>query len=225
MVGRNAERLNKVAAQIKKSGKSTPLEIVADVTKDAERIVEETIAHFGKLDVLVNNAGIGGSDCLMEIKISEFDSIFDTNLRSTIILTQKCVPYLKKTKGNIVNVSSILGQMIVKSTLSYSISKSALNQFTKCTALELAEYGVRVNAINPAAIRTPIFETVGIITSQQTEEFFESLKTQYPLGRVGEVSDTSNAIAFLANNKISSFITGILMPIDAGVSINFVNPL
>lgn len=99
IVGRNAERLNKVAEEIKKSG-APVLAIVADVTKDAERIVQETINKFGQLDVLINNAGYGKPDTVVGVDLAQFDSIFDTNIRSVITLTKLCVPYLEKTKGN-----------------------------------------------------------------------------------------------------------------------------
>lgn len=109
IVGRNKNNLNDVAEKIKKSGALAPLVIVADVTKDAERIVEETIKNFRKLDVLVNNAGCLILDNFADVNMLEFDRQFDTNVRSAIYLTKLCVPHLEKTKGNIVNVSSIAG--------------------------------------------------------------------------------------------------------------------
>lgn len=110
IVGRNEKRLKEVAEEIIKDGSLTPLPILADVNRDAERIVNETIKHFGKLDVLVNNAGIFALDSITEVKISEFDRVFDTNVRSVITLTKLCVPHLEKSKGNIVNVSSLAGE-------------------------------------------------------------------------------------------------------------------
>lgn len=141
IVGRNEKRLNEVADEIKSSGSIAPLKIVADVTKDAERIVAETINHFGQLDILVNNAGIVTQDNVDNIKMSEFDRIFDTNVRSVITLTKLCVPHLEKTKGNIVNVSSVAGLKPVQNVLTYCMSKAALDQFTKCSALDLAMKG------------------------------------------------------------------------------------
>lgn len=149
IVGRNEKRLNTVAEEIKNLGLVTPLAIVADVTEDAERIVDETIEQFGKLDVLINNAGIVIQDNVVQVNISEFDRIFDTNVRSAIKLTKLCVPHLEKTKGNVVNVSSVAGLKAFQNIMSYCISKAALDQFTKCTALDLAPKGIRVNSINP----------------------------------------------------------------------------
>lgn len=149
IVGRNEQRLNAVAEQIIKSNSPTPLPIVADVTKDTERIVNETIKHFRKLDILINNAGVAIKDNIVNVKMSEFDRIFDTNVRSVIQLTKLCVPHLEKTNGNVVNVSSTGGLKSFRNLLSYCISKAALDQFTKCSALDLASKKIRVNSINP----------------------------------------------------------------------------
>lgn len=162
----------------------------------------------------MNNAGIVIQDNVSDINLSEFDRIFDTNVRSIIALTKLCVPHLEKTKGNIVNVSSIAGLKAVQNVLTYCMSKAALDQFTKCSALDLAPKGIRVNSINPAVIRTPIFQTVGV-PIEMAEKMFEEYKSKYPVGRVGEVADTSAAIAYLADDK-SSFLTGILLPVDGG---------
>lgn len=212
LVGRNTERLNAVAEQIKSDGSPAPLVIVADVTKDAERIINEMIAHFNKLDVLVNNAGIIERGNLETITIESLNRLLDTNVRSVIRLTQLATPHLEKTKGNVVNVSSIAGLQVRPNALQYCISKAALDQFTKCASLELAAKGIRVNSINPAAIETPIFQTIGV----DLEQFKEHVTKAYPIGRIGQVADTSNAIAFLANDA-ASFITGILLSVDGGM--------
>lgn len=162
IVGRNAERLNEVAEQIEAIRASASLAIVADVVTDSDRIITETIKHFGQLDVLVNNAGVVTRDNIETYDDDEFNRIFDINVRGVIKLTQLAVPHLEKTKGNIVNISSVAGLKPVKDVLSYCISKAALDQFTQCTALDLAGKGIRVNAVNPAVIKTPIFQTVGV---------------------------------------------------------------
>lgn len=215
IVGRNQKRLNEVAEQIKRSGAPTPLPIIADVTKDAERIVAETIHHFGKLDVLVNNVAIVIQSKLPNLNMSDFDRVFDTNVRSVIILTQLCVPYLEKTKGNIVNISSTAGLNPQNNLTTYCMSKAALNQFSRCASLDLAPKGIRVNAINPAVIRTPIHESF-LGSAENAEKFMTEYGKKYPVGRIGEVSDTSAAIAYLASNQTAAFITGILLPVDGG---------
>lgn len=159
IVGRNQQRLEKVASEIIKSDADDncatpvrivpPLVIVADITKDCQRIIDQTIDHFGCLDVLVNNAGINVEETVMDAKMEKFDQVFNTNVRSVIELTKLAVPHLEKTKGNIVNVSSICGMVPVYSSTFYSMSKAALDQFTKCSSNEFGKRGIRVNSVNP----------------------------------------------------------------------------
>lgn len=143
LVGRNAERLNEVVERIKNAGSPTPLVIVADVTVDAERIINETVNHFGKLDVLINNAGIYSKNSIENIELDEYDRIMNTNVRSVITITKLAVPHLEKTKGNVLNVSSAAGLRVKPDCFAYCISKSALNQLTKSAALDLASKGIR----------------------------------------------------------------------------------
>lgn len=214
LVGRNEERLADVSNQIISNGSPNPLVIAADITKDADQIISKTVEHFGKINILINNAGICTEENIENIKIEVFDKVMDTNLKSAIQLTQKAIPYLEKTKGNILNVSSTASIKAVPNLLSYCISKAALDQFTKCISLELAPKGIRVNAINPAAIRTPIYRKLGI-DSDEEEKLYDSYKSRYPMGRIGEVSDTSAAIEYLTGDS-ASFITGTLFPVDGG---------
>lgn len=215
LVGRNEKRLSEVIEKIKKSHSPAPLPIVADVTVDAERIVSETVKHFGQLDVLINNAGFGIRDNIIEADLAEFDRLFNTNVRSVINLTKLCVPHLEQTKGNIVNISSVAGIRPVPNHMSYCVSKAALDQLTKCSALDLAAKGIRVNSVNPAAVRTQFFETLGL-SAQQSDQLLDQFKDKYPVGRVGEVADISAAIAFLANDETASFLTGAIFPVDGG---------
>lgn len=218
IIDRNGKRLLETAEKIEKLDSFKPLPIVADVTKDTERIVAETIAHFGQLDILINNAGFPINDSIVDVELSEFDRVFDVNVRAVVNLTKLCVPYLEKTKGNVVNVSSLCGINQRPNMMSYCMSKAALDQFTKCSALDLAPKGIRVNSILPSAVRTGIFEAYGM-SEDQYNQSLKDREATYPLGRVGEVSDTSSAISFLADNNLASFLTGVLMPVDGGRSL------
>lgn len=140
------------------------------------------------------------------------------NVRSGVTLTKLCVPYLEKTKGNVINVSSAAGLRAKVNSMTYCLSKAALNQFTKCSALDLAPKGIRVNSINPAKVRTQLFESYGSNLIEYEQRLKDS-RNRYPLGRVGDVSDTSAAIAYLADNDSASFITGVLLPVDGGAII------
>lgn len=213
IVGRNQERLNKVADEIQKLGFSV-LPIIADVTKDCQRIIDETIAHYGRLDVLVNNAGIQQEVSIMDATITQYDQIFNTNVRSVIELCKLCVPHLERTKGCIVNVSSICGMVPVYSSTFYSMSKSALDQFTQCAANEFARKGIRVNSVNPGLIETPMIEADGK-SPEEIKKFIEDNGKRYPIGRIGRASDVSKCIAFLASDR-AEFITGTLLRCDGG---------
>lgn len=214
IVGRDATKLNGVAEKITQSGIAEPLVIVADVTRDADIIIQTTIEKFGKLDVLINSAGIVEMGSIEEMSIDGYDRVMNTNVRGVLVLTQLAVPHLIKTKGNIINVSSVASSVPVTSTLAYCMSKAALDHFTKCIALDLARKGVRVNAINPAVIITPIFKTIGV-TDEGYEALIKKTTETYPLKRPGDVSDTSKAIEFLASDN-ATFITGHLLHVDGG---------
>lgn len=179
IVGRNEERLSSVAAELENIHRSSSYAIVADVVKDAKHIICKALWHFGRLDVLVNNAGISNQDNVQTYKDEEFNRIFDTNIRGVMKLTQLAVPYLKKTKGNIVNVSSMIGLNPMKNGLSYCMSKAALDQFTQCTALDLAEMGIRVNAVNPGITKTPFFEALGI-PAEAVDDFLAGYAAKFP---------------------------------------------
>lgn len=153
IVGRNEKRLNEVAEDIVKHGSSAkPLKITADVTTDAERIIDETVKHFGKLDVLVNCAGIMKADSIDKFDVNEFDQQMNLNVRSVMLLTQHAIPHLEKTKGNVVNLSSALSLKPWGGFTSYSMTKIAIDTFTKCAAQSLASKRIRVNALNPVSL-------------------------------------------------------------------------
>ncbi|XP_037038703.1 uncharacterized oxidoreductase TM_0325-like [Bradysia coprophila] len=204
-----------VAEQIKKAGSPTPLVIVADVAVDAKRIINETIKHFQKLNVLINNAGIAHFDDVTTFEMDKFDRLFAVNVKGVIELTQLAVPFLKQTKGNIINTASVAALMCESNILSYSISKAAVNQFTKNIALDLAPFGIRANSINPGVIRTPLVGSSMGLSPEKMKLLFQALKASHPVGRTGEVSDTSAAIAYLASDA-ASFLTGVLLPVDGG---------
>lgn len=123
MVDRNSEQLNRVAEEIIAAGHPVPFAIVADVATDAEHIIDETIDKFGKLDVLINNVGMISQQGLMNLDMDNYDHVMNTNVRSAIVLTRLAVPFLEKTKGNIVNLSSITGTRARPARLAYSMSK------------------------------------------------------------------------------------------------------
>lgn len=214
LVGRNKEKLNETAVNCVNG--DDHLQLQADMCNetDVKCIIEQTIAKFNQLDVLVNAAGIIESGTIESTSMEQYDRIMNTNMRSLYHLTMLAVPELKKTKGNIINISSVCGLRSFPNVLAYNISKSAVDQFTRCVALELASYGVRCNSINPGVIVTELHRRGGM-SEEAYEKFLEHCKTTHALGRAGEVNEVSGAICFLASD-LASFITGINMPVDGG---------
>uniref|UniRef100_A0A1A9WRZ9 Ketoreductase domain-containing protein n=1 Tax=Glossina brevipalpis TaxID=37001 RepID=A0A1A9WRZ9_9MUSC len=214
LIGRNTDRLNKTAENCLNS--SDHLIIQADVTNEEEvkQMFKTVLSKFHKLDILINNAGIIEIGSIENTSLEQYDRVMNTNMRSMYHLTMLAVPELKKTKGNIINVSSVCGLRSFPGVLAYNMSKSAVDQFTKCVALELAGSGVRCNSVNPGVIITELHKRGGM-NADAYDKFLEHSKATHALGRVGEVKDVSNAICFLASDK-ADFITACNMPVDGG---------
>ncbi|KAJ8713155.1 hypothetical protein PYW08_008459 [Mythimna loreyi] len=215
IVGRNEEKLKEVAKRCEQHGAKT-LIIKADVSKEeeAKTIVQKTVDKFGKLDVLVNNAGILRFASILQPNfLQNYDEVMNTNMRPVILITNLAVPYLTETKGSIINISSTISVSAkVPGTMSYSISKAAMDQFTRFAAVELAPSGVRVNSVNPGPVATDIVATAGIRP--------EELQTVNPanvtlLGRPSDADEIGDVILFLASDKAKS-VTGSSYVIDNG---------
>lgn len=189
---------------------------MADVTEHSQvdRLVSETIQHAGQIDVLVNAAGIIKNGTIENTTMDDWDRMMDINVRSTFNLMQKCIPHLQKTKGNIVNVSSITGLRAFPGVLAYCVSKAAVDQLTRCTALELAPQGIRVNAVNPGVVETNLHKRGGM-PAEDYDKFLANAANTHPLGRPGKPQEVAELICFLASEK-ASWITGVTYEIDGG---------
>ncbi|CAD6241032.1 GSCOCG00009086001-RA-CDS [Cotesia congregata] len=226
LTGRNLTNLEKIADQCNKERK--PFLITGELTNedDTKKILESTIKHFGKLDILINNAGTIERGGIENTSLDQYDrnidifkdisssSLFNLNVRSMYQLTMLAVPHLIKTKGNIVNVSSVNGLRSFPGVLAYCMSKSAVDQFTRCTAIELGSKQVRVNAVNPGVVITNLHERSGM-SPEELSAFFERSKTTHALGRPGQADEVAKTIAFLASDDASN-ITGATLPVDGG---------
>jgi NAD(P)-dependent dehydrogenase (short-subunit alcohol dehydrogenase family) len=178
------------------------------------RLVSESAAALGGIDVLVNAAGIIAIANWETTSLADWDRMLDVNLRAVFALTQLAIPHLARSRGAIVNVSSVTGPRAFPGVLAYCVSKAGLDQLTRCLALELAPQGVRVNAVNPGVVRTNLHRTSGM-SEERYAAFLEHSKTTHPLGRIGEPEDVAGAIAFLASD-LSSWITGATIAVDGG---------
>lgn len=211
--GRNVDNLNAVAKDI---GGNKTFIVPGDITDelDTENILKKTIEKYGKLDVLINNAGILESGSIENTSLQQFDRLMNTNIRSIYHLTMLAVPHLIKTKGNIVNVSSVNGIRSFPGVLAYNISKTAVDQFTRCVALELAPKNVRCNSVNPGVTITELHKRGGM-NEESYAKFLEHSKGTHALGRPGQATEIADAVVFLASDA-ASFITGCNLPVDGG---------
>jgi NAD(P)-dependent dehydrogenase (short-subunit alcohol dehydrogenase family) len=212
LVSRNQTALD----EIRNTLSAEAIAIPADVTveRNCERVVLETIAKFGKLDVLVNAAGIIANGTIENTTLQQWDDMFKINVRSVFYLMHLAIPYLVKTKGNVVNVSSVNGQRSFPNVLAYCSSKAALDHLTRCAALEMASKGVRVNAVCPGVTMTELHRRAGMDEATY-QKFLEHSKETHPLGRVGSADDVALLILFLASPQ-ADWITGVTYLVDGG---------
>lgn len=176
--------------------------------------VQNVVKDLGGVDVLVNAAGIIANGTIENTALADYDLMMNINVRSVFQLTQLALPSIIERKGNIVNVSSVTGLRAFPNVLAYCVSKAAVDQLTRCAALELAPKGVRVNAVNPGVVRTSLHRNSGM-NEDAYAAFVERSKTTHPLGRVGEAEEIADLILFLASSK-AEWITGVTYSIDGG---------
>jgi len=214
-VGRNTPALDELfGSAAAAEGRCSPFP--ADVTEpDAPaRIVDAAMTTFGRLDVLVNAAGIIASGTIESTTDEQGDAMMDLNARAPFRLMRAAVPALERTRGCVVNVSSVAGVRAFPGVLVYCMSKAALDQLTRCAALELAAKGVRVNAVNPGVVVSNLHRRSGM-TEAAYEKFLEHSKSTHPLGRVGDPAEVADLILFLASER-AAWITGETISIDGG---------
>src|SRR5436853_875729 len=214
-IGRNRSALEEVASEIKSAGGEC-LTLAADLTNesDGRLVIDAAVNEFGQLDVLVNAAGHISTGSIEDTTLGAWDAMMNVNLRAVFQLMQTATPHLIKTKGNVVNISSVTGLRSFPGVLAYCVSKAAVDQLTRCAALELAPKGVRVNAVNPGVVVTQIHRRGGL-SEDKYAAFLEHSKTTHPLGRVGTPEEVAELILFLASDR-ASWITGATYSIDGG---------
>lgn len=214
-VGRDANALAEVAALVQNAGGRAET-LAVDVTRSdaAPQIVETAIQQFGGLTTLVNAAGIIGSGSIETTTDEQWDAMMDINSRAPFRLMRAAVPALIQSRGSIVNVSSVTGLRSFPGVLAYCVSKSAIDQLTRCAALELASKGVRVNAVNPGVVISNLHRRGGM-NEENYSAFLEHSKATHPIGRPGEPNEIADLIFFLASPN-AAWITGETVSIDGG---------
>lgn len=205
------ESAENLATELNKLGvKAKAYKSDASSFDDSSKLVDDVISDFGKIDVLVNNAGIKKDNLLMRMDKEDFDSVVNTNLSSVFNLTKSSIrTFLKQRSGSIINISSVVGVKGNGGQSNYSASKAGIIGFSKSVALELGSRNIRSNVIAPGFIETDM-------TDSLSEDVINSWKESIPLKRGGNPSDVGNACVFLASD-LSSYITGQVLHVDGGM--------
>lgn len=214
LADRAADKLAERAATLPERHRA----VVLDVTSEAEwmRIMQEIEREFGRLDVLVNNAGIGYFRSIADTTFDEWRTILSVNLDSVFLGTKYALPLLTRSgKGSIINISSIRGQVAGPNVAAYSASKAGVRLFTKSTAIECAAAGngIRANSVHPGVIETPM--SAQALSNEQAPTKLAQSVERIPVGRLGTASEIAAAIVFLASDE-SSYMTGSEITIDGG---------
>ncbi len=185
--------------------------IICDVSKpdQVDAMVAQTLEKFDRIDALVNNAGVADFGPIEETTFERWRTVMETNLDGVFLCTQACTPALKETKGAVVNIASISGLRASTLRVAYGTSKAAVIQLTLQQAVELGEYGIRVNAVAPGPVRTKLAMAV------HSQDIIDAYHDAIPLNRYGSEDEIGNVIVFLCSDK-ASFVTGQMLASDGG---------
>lgn len=215
LVGRESGALVEVEATVARiGGFSTRVEIDVTDEEAPTQIVGAALSKFGRIDALINAAGIIGNGAIDGTDDAAWDHMMDINVRAPFRLMRACVPHLTAARGAVVNVSSVAGLRSFPNILAYAVSKAAVDQLTRCAALELAGRGVRVNAVNPGVVVTELHRRAGM-DEEKYAAFLERAKETHPIGRPGRAEEVAELISFLASSR-SGWMTGETIAIDGG---------
>lgn len=211
LAARNEAKLAEVATEIAASGGTAQAFAIDIASEESIKAgAKAAIAHFGSIEILVNNAGVTKDTLLLRMKRADWDSVIATNLTGTFLLTQALVgPMLKARWGRIINISSVVGETGQAGQANYAASKAGLIGFTKSLARELASRGITANAVAPGYIETAM-------TAVLDEKQRGAMLTQIPLARAGTDQEIANAVRFLASDE-AAYITGHVLDVNGGM--------
>jgi NAD(P)-dependent dehydrogenase (short-subunit alcohol dehydrogenase family) len=217
--GRDAAKAEAAAREIDPSGKRVAVHM-GDVARPTtgQALAQAALDRFGRLDVLFNNAGVFAPKPFLDVTEAELDRFLDIILKGTFFTAQAAAKVMKAAGrgGAIVQTGSMWGLQAIGATPSsgYSVAKAGVHALVKNLAIELAPDKIRVNAIAPAVIETPVYDT--FLSPEQVKAVLPTFNAMHPLGRNGQVADAAEALLFLASDQ-ASFITGVVLPVDGGV--------
>ncbi len=209
LLGSREETVNKALEKLKSENQNYEVIGLYPNLSDEQSIKEcfkNIHSMYGRIDILVNNAGISSNTKIEEFSIEEYEKVENVNIKSVFICSKAIIPYLKETKGVILNTSSMVSKYGQPAGVMYPASKFAVNGITLSLARELAPLGIRVNAVAPGITKTDMVASL-------PENMIEPLIKSIPLGRIGEPEDIANAFLFLASD-MASYITGQILGVD-----------
>ncbi|MGB7386687.1 SDR family NAD(P)-dependent oxidoreductase [Pseudomonas neustonica] len=216
LVGRNQAKGDALTASLKAAGTRACF-VAADLgnKEAAQQVCVAAIEQFGRIDVLINNAGLLMKGNVLECTDADWDSVLDINLSAAFRLSRAALPsMIRQAGGSIINIASDWALMGAKNATAYCVSKAALTQLTRCMALDFAGNGIRVNAVCPGDTDTPM---LGLDADNDRQQKMQNYGADIPLGRVAHSTEVANVVVFLAS-KEASFMTGALVPVDGGTS-------
>ena len=211
LAARNTEKLTAVQAEIVAAGGAASVFALDIASEDSiHACAKAVLAQYGKVEILVNNAGITRDGLMLRMKRADWDAVLSTNLTGAFLLTQALLPAMLKARwGRIVNLTSVVGETGQAGQANYAASKAGLIGLTKSMARELASRSITVNAVAPGYIETPMTE---VLNEQQRA----AMLTQVPLGRAGSPEEVAQAVAFLASEQ-AGYITGHVLDVNGGM--------
>lgn len=223
IIGRSQEKLDKAYDLLNRNGRaiytySTDLANTDNITT----VCKELTDQISSLDILVNNAGMAMFKSFESVSAALLDQHINLNIKTPYFLTQGLLPFLKISEGNIINISSYFSNRMLtnRPSTAYSLTKGAIDSFTKALAFELGPKGIRVNAIAPGTIDTPLVRSnLMKLDKRQYQQFSDSIKSIYPLGTLGKPEDIAHAAAYLASDY-ARWVTGSIFNIDGGLTTN-----